>query len=100
MQNHNKNENAKKQNRHERINPQVASLWLTLDDVDETNGGMEILSFTSQPESRHQNVPEDFILNSGGDTKGFDNFNLTHKRVTNVHVPFRSSWYDKTDSNW
>ena len=77
IQNHSKSEITKEQHRHERINPQVASLWLTLDDVDETNGGMEILSFTAQPESRHRNVPKDFILNSGGDTKGFDNFNLT-----------------------
>ena len=38
---------------------------------------MEVLSFTSQPESRNKNVPKEFILNSGGSTKGFDNFNLT-----------------------
>ena len=52
-------------------------MWLALDDIDETNGGMEVLSFTAQPESKNQNVPKEFILNSGGETKGFDNFNLT-----------------------
>ena len=59
------------------MNPKVASLWLALDDVDESNGAMDVLSFSAQPESAYKNVPEDFILNSGGSTKGFDNFNLT-----------------------
>ena len=59
------------------VSPKVASLWLPLDDVDETNGAMEILPFSAQPESKNRSVPEDFILNSGGCTKGFDNFNLT-----------------------
>ena len=59
------------------MKPKVASLWLALDDVDENNGAMEVLPFSAQPESANRSVPEDFIHNSGGNTKGFDNFNLT-----------------------
>ena len=59
------------------MNPKVASLWLALDDVDKTNGAMEVLPFSAQPESENRCVPEGFILDSGGSTKGFDNFNLT-----------------------
>ena len=67
------------------MNPKVASLWLTMDDVDTTNGAMEILPFSAQPESANRCVPPDFILDSGGNTKGFDNFNLTlDKQKLNV----------------
>lgn len=58
------------------IAPRVASVWLALDDVDATNGGMDVLGFTAQPESRDRNVDE-FVLDAGGDTSGFDNFNLS-----------------------
>eukprot|EP00434_Breviolum_minutum_P033563 symbB.v1.2.029700.t1/scaffold3180.1/size61892/1 len=37
---------------------------------------MEVLSFRSQPESC-RNLPKEFILDSGGSTNGFDNFNLS-----------------------
>ena len=59
------------------MKPKVASLWLALDDVDESNGAMEVLPFSVQPESASRSVPENFIHNAGGNTKGFDNFNLT-----------------------
>ena len=72
-------------NSREKMNPKVASLWLTMDDVDGRNGAMEILPFSAQPESANRCVPPDFILDSGGSTKGFDNFNLTlDKQKLNV----------------
>ena len=48
-----------------------------MDDVDETNGPMDVLSFSACPESRDKNVPTSFIKDSGGSTKAFDNFNLS-----------------------
>ena len=38
---------------------------------------VEVLPFAAQPESRGQNMPRAFIRDTGGDTKGFDNFNLS-----------------------
>eukprot|EP01001_Neometanema_parovale_P006006 NODE_2396_length_1430_cov_90.110176_g2279_i0.p1 GENE.NODE_2396_length_1430_cov_90.110176_g2279_i0~~NODE_2396_length_1430_cov_90.110176_g2279_i0.p1 ORF type:complete len:236 (-),score=11.43 NODE_2396_length_1430_cov_90.110176_g2279_i0:51-758(-) len=38
---------------------------------------MEVLSFAAQPESRGRNMPPEFVVDSGGSTKGFDNFNLS-----------------------
>ena len=93
-----------KQNKYERMNPKVASLWLAIDDVDKSNGAMEVLPCSVQPESANKSVPEDFILNSGGSTKGFDNFNLTlneHKlnakgkksvSIKRGEAEFHSSW--------
>ncbi|CAK9079943.1 unnamed protein product [Durusdinium trenchii] len=56
--------------------PRVTSLWLALDEVTRENGAMEVLPFSAQPESR-RNLPQEFILDSGGSTKAFDNFNLS-----------------------
>ena len=61
----------------EDIEPKVASIWLAMDDVDETNGPMDVLTFDACPESRNQSVPASFIKDSGGSTKAFDNFNLS-----------------------
>ena len=73
----------------------MASLWLAIDRVSLNNGPMEapkppatipnlntpalveVLPFAAQPESRGQNMPRAFIRDTGGDTKGFDNFNLS-----------------------
>ena len=58
--------------------PIVASLWLALDDADAENGGMEVLSFTQLPESRNAHLDKnEFVIDSGGSTQGFDNFNLS-----------------------
>lgn len=58
------------------FDPQVASVWLALDDVDDANGPMDVLPFPAQPESKGRNATE-MIIDSGGDTAGFDNFNLS-----------------------
>ena len=76
------------------MKPKVASLWLALDDVDENNGAMEVLPFSAQPESEKRNVPEEFILNSGGSTKGFDNFNLTLS-ASKLNVEMKKSVFIK-----
>jgi ectoine hydroxylase-related dioxygenase (phytanoyl-CoA dioxygenase family) len=59
-----------------KIRPVVASLWLALDNVDEENGAMEVLPFEAQPETRNRNCTE-FVENAGGNTDGFNNFNLS-----------------------
>lgn len=58
------------------VRPEVASIWLPLDDVDSENGPMQVLSFVAQPETAYRNCTE-FIMDSGGSTAGFDNFNLS-----------------------
>ena len=35
---------------------QVASLWLALDEVTETNGAMEMFKFSDAPQTRHTNL--------------------------------------------
>lgn len=70
-------ENCKAELTSEDVDPKVASLWLALDDVTDENGPMEVLTFEDQPESSHQNVPMSFVLDAGGSTKGFENFNLS-----------------------
>ena len=34
----------------------MASLWLALDDVTETNGAMEMFKFSDAPQTRHTNL--------------------------------------------
>jgi len=58
------------------VRPDVASIWLPLDDVDEANGAMQVLPFSAQPETKGRNCTE-LIQDSGGSTHGFDNFNLS-----------------------
>jgi hypothetical protein len=58
------------------VHPTVASLWLAIDDVRLDNGKMEVLPFSVQPNSKGRNVTE-CMLDAGGDTSGFDNFNLS-----------------------
>ncbi|CAJ1450604.1 unnamed protein product [Effrenium voratum] len=60
----------------EDVAPQVTSLWLALDPVTQRNGAMEVLPFSAQPESC-QTLPKEFVVDSGGSTDGFDNFNLS-----------------------
>lgn len=55
--------------------PRVASLWLTLDDLYDDSGIMEVLPFTAAPSTRDRDVSE-LVVDAGGDTSGFDNFNL------------------------
>jgi len=55
--------------------PRVASLWLTLDDLHEDSGIMEVLPFSAAPATRDRDVRE-LVVDAGGDTDGFDNFNL------------------------
>lgn len=61
---------------HATIAPKVCSIWLALDDVTEDNGPMEVLPFSAQPESRGRSVDE-LVVDAGGDTSGYDNFNLS-----------------------
>eukprot|EP00040_Diaphanoeca_grandis_P016373 m.84475 g.84475 ORF g.84475 m.84475 type:complete len:283 (+) comp25756_c0_seq2:82-930(+) len=72
------------------IDPQVASLWLAVDDVGPDNGPMQVLPFSELDESRGKNVA---TVDSGGDTKGFTNFNLRvdvpaaiHDKAVNVFL--------------
>lgn len=67
------------------VHPTVASLWLAVDDVRPDNGVMEVLPFTKQPNSKCRNITE-CMLDSGGDTSGFDNFNLSidPKKINNT----------------
>ena len=44
--------------------------------LPEDNGRMEVLQFSKQPNSKGRNATE-CIVDSGGDTSGFDNFNLS-----------------------
>lgn len=57
--------------------PHVVSLWLALDDITPQNGPMDVLPFSAQPETRNDFVPRDFVLDSGGSTEDFSNFNLS-----------------------
>lgn len=59
----------------DKVAPEVASLWMALDDVTPENGAMEVLPYSAQPESKGRNVTE-FLLDSGGATE-FSNFNLS-----------------------
>lgn len=58
------------------VSPEVASVWVALDDVTERNGPMDVLPYSAQPESRGRNVDE-LVVDAGGSTAGFDNFNLS-----------------------
>ena len=60
----------------ERVAPRVASVWLALDDVGLDNGPVYFLPFPAQPDSDGRNV-EELVLDAGGGTDGFDNFNLS-----------------------
>merc|ERR1712166_163602 len=59
------------------IHPQVASIWLALDDVTTENGPMTVLPFSACPASRGRNVDEMLIKTNSADDSGFDNFNIT-----------------------
>mmetsp|Transcript_24662 Transcript_24662/g.29864 ORF Transcript_24662/g.29864 Transcript_24662/m.29864 type:complete len:357 (-) Transcript_24662:910-1980(-) len=58
----------------EEISPQVASIWVAVDDVGSDNGPMQFLPYSGAPSSKHQMVK---TVDSGGSTKGFNNFNLS-----------------------
>ena len=58
------------------VAPKVASVWVALDDVTERNGPMDVLPYAAQPESRGRSVDE-LVVDAGGSTDGFDNFNLS-----------------------
>jgi len=55
----------------DRVAPQVASVWLALDDVNEENGYMEVLPFEACPESKGRNAEELLVFNKTTD------FNIT-----------------------
>jgi hypothetical protein len=38
------------------VNPMVASIWIAVDDVDASNGPMELLGFKAYPASKGKNV--------------------------------------------
>ena len=55
--------------------PIVASLWLSFDDLAEDMGVMEVLPFSAAPATRGRSARE-LVIDKGGDTKAYDNFNL------------------------
>eukprot|EP00041_Stephanoeca_diplocostata_P007251 m.101327 g.101327 ORF g.101327 m.101327 type:complete len:284 (-) comp16802_c0_seq3:174-1025(-) len=57
------------------VRPQVASIWLAVDDVASDSGPMEVLGFSACPASNGRNVAA--AMDTGGNTDGFDNFNIT-----------------------
>ena len=55
--------------------PAVCSLWLSLDDLADDMGVMEVLPYSAAPATRDRSARE-LVVDTGGDTAAYDNFNL------------------------
>jgi ectoine hydroxylase-related dioxygenase (phytanoyl-CoA dioxygenase family) len=55
--------------------PVVASLWLTLDDIHADSGVMEVVPYSAAPCTRGASACGRAVVDTGGSTRAFDNFN-------------------------
>eukprot|EP00747_Dinoflagellata_sp_TGD_P168983 gnl/TRDRNA2_/TRDRNA2_196726_c0_seq1.p1 gnl/TRDRNA2_/TRDRNA2_196726_c0~~gnl/TRDRNA2_/TRDRNA2_196726_c0_seq1.p1 ORF type:complete len:340 (-),score=58.84 gnl/TRDRNA2_/TRDRNA2_196726_c0_seq1:123-1094(-) len=85
------------------VQPTVASMWLTVDDVlDRTVGAMQVLPFTAQPETKDRNVTE--LLEDSGDYNinddAYDKFNLTIDKAKLNENGARWVWLRRGQCEW
>merc|ERR1712232_790972 len=81
------------------VRPHVASIWLPFDDVTAENGAMQVLPFSQQPETSYRNCTE-LMIDSGGSTAGFDNFNLSLDGSEINAAAAKWCYLEKGQSEW